>query len=119
MVSVWSKFDENTIFFKNMTLEGQMINGTQYYDAYNPFARKQFYEFSKQTHFSIGVDALWLDATEPERFPNEDHELYLGTGNAYFNTYSLMTTSAISGMYVYDIVCMYVCMFVCMYVCIY
>ena len=37
-----------------------------------------------------------LDATEPEGFPNANVSTYLGDGNAYFNTYSLMTTRAIA-----------------------
>lgn len=45
---------------------------------------------------SVQVDALWQDATEPEYFPNVDHEVALGTGNMYMNPYSLMTTRAIS-----------------------
>jgi alpha-glucosidase (family GH31 glycosyl hydrolase) len=96
MVSVWSKFDTKTKFFKNMTVQGQMINGTSYYDAWNPAAREQFYQFSKDAHFSIGVQALWLDATEPEHFPNVDHAVYGGSGNAFMNSYSLMTTKAIA-----------------------
>ena len=52
--------------------------------------------------FDIGVDALWLDATEPERFPNENRQVSLGkgksagSGNALFNSYSHKTTQAIS-----------------------
>ena len=55
----------------------------------------QFYKFSNTSMFSIGVDALWLDATEPEFFPNENQSVYLGSGNYYFNPYSLMVTTAI------------------------
>jgi len=29
MVSVWSKYDYNTIFFKDMASKNEMINGTQ------------------------------------------------------------------------------------------
>ena len=35
--------------------------------------------------FDIGVACLWLDATEPENFPNENVEAYLASGNALFN----------------------------------
>eukprot|EP00946_MAST-07B_sp_MAST-7B-sp1_P000266 g266.t1 len=96
MVSVWSKYDNNTYFFKDMTSKGQMLNGTDYYDPWNSAAREQFYQYSKKAHFDIGVAALWLDATEPENFPNRDKNTALGSGNALFNTYSLMTTKAIT-----------------------
>ena len=96
MVSVWSRFDPQTVFTKNMTAIGGMINGTEYYDAYNPRARELFYQFSKTAHFDIGVDALWLDATEPEGFPNKGRMLHLASGDALANPYSLETTRAIS-----------------------
>ena len=96
MVSVWSKYDTDTFFFKDMTSKGQMLNGTDYYDAWNAAAREQFYQYSKKAHFDIGVAALWLDATEPENFPNRDKNTALGSGNAVFNSYSLMTTKAIT-----------------------
>ena len=96
MVSVWSKFDEKTSFFKDMTASGFMLNGTQYYDAWNAAARERFYGYSKKAMFDIGVEMLWLDATEPEGFPNKDHMTALGSGNALMNSYSLMTTKAIA-----------------------
>lgn len=96
MVSVWSKFDARTTFYKQMREAGWMLGDSPTYDAWNPSARELFYNFSKASHFSIGVDALWLDATEPEDLPNVDAKCYLGSGNAYMNTYSLMATQAIS-----------------------
>ena len=97
MVSVWSKFDTNTEFFKDMQAKGFMINGTNYYDVWQAAAREQFYQYSKKAMFDIGVTALWLDATEPEGFPNENKPVGdggKGSGNAKFNSYSLMTTKA-------------------------
>jgi len=49
----------------------------------------------------IGVEALWLDATEPENFPNVDKPVStdadgVGSGNLLMNSYSLKTTQAIS-----------------------
>ena len=44
----------------------RIINGSTYYDPYMADARLQFYKFSNDSMFKIGVDALWLDATEPE-----------------------------------------------------
>jgi alpha-D-xyloside xylohydrolase len=48
MVSVWSKFDTSTTFFKNMTSHGWMIDGTSYYDVWSDPARELFYQFSKE-----------------------------------------------------------------------
>ena len=60
-----------------------------------------FYSFSKASHFSIGVESLWLDATEPEGLPNLDRPCSLdadgvGSGTRLMNSYSLKTTQAIA-----------------------
>ena len=101
MVSVWSRFDAKTKFYQQMDRKGWLLNGTGsvgngYYDAWHPDARELFYSFSKAAHFDNGVEALWLDATEPEHFPHLNQTTYLGSANEYFNSYSLMTTMAIA-----------------------
>lgn len=96
MVSVWSKFDMKTKFYKEMLAAGHIINGSIYYDPYDPSARDMFYNFSNASMFDIGVDALWLDATEPEGFPHANQTLFAGTGFTLFNPYSLMTSTAIA-----------------------
>ena len=60
MVSVWSKFDTNTKFYKDMLAKGMLIPGTNWFDAYSPAARAEFYRFSNESMFNIDVDALWL-----------------------------------------------------------
>eukprot|EP00494_Astrolonche_serrata_P011093 UN11168 len=45
--------------------------------------------------FSIGVDAVWLDASEPEGLPNVNHTTYIGSGNRYMNPYSLVSAMSI------------------------
>eukprot|EP00928_Gymnodinium_smaydae_P034702 TRINITY_DN24534_c0_g1_i6.p1 TRINITY_DN24534_c0_g1~~TRINITY_DN24534_c0_g1_i6.p1 ORF type:complete len:458 (-),score=42.48 TRINITY_DN24534_c0_g1_i6:74-1447(-) len=96
MVSVWSQFDKTTDFWKQMNGHGWILGDSEYYDAFNPSARDLYYNFSNASMFSIGVDSLWQDATEPEQFPNVNVPTYLGSGNAYLNAYSLETTRAIS-----------------------
>ena len=96
MVSVWSKFDKNTSFYADMYKHGHILKGSIYYDPWSESAREMFYQFSKKAHFDINVDSLWLDATEPEGFEMENQSIALGSGNAYFNSYSLMTTKAIA-----------------------
>eukprot|EP01063_Lacrimia_lanifica_P028086 TRINITY_DN4040_c0_g1_i1.p1 TRINITY_DN4040_c0_g1~~TRINITY_DN4040_c0_g1_i1.p1 ORF type:complete len:863 (+),score=249.28 TRINITY_DN4040_c0_g1_i1:49-2637(+) len=94
MVSVWSKFDAKTTFYKQMDAKGWLLQ--DYYDAWNPAARELFYKFSKDAHFDIGVDALWLDATEPEFYPHKDKRCAAGSANRVFNSFSLETTTAIA-----------------------
>lgn len=96
MVSVWSKFGDCSAAYKIMSDKGFLINGTPYYDPYNSAAREQFYQLAKAAMFDIGVDALWLDATEPEGLVNINHSVALGSGNYFLNPYALETTRAIS-----------------------
>ena len=96
MVSVWSRFDASTTFFKDMQAAGHIINGSDYYDPFSASAREMYYNFSKQAHFDIGVDSIWLDATEAEHYPAYNQQVAVGNGNQYMNPYSLMTTRAIA-----------------------
>jgi len=36
------------------------------YDATNPEARKYYWDLMDKALFNIGIDAWWLDTTEPE-----------------------------------------------------
>ncbi|KAJ9469327.1 Alpha-xylosidase [Diplonema papillatum] len=96
MVSVWSKFDTSTSFYKELQPAGFIINGSTYYDPYSGVAREMYYNFSHKAHFDVGVDSLWMDATEPENAPQQNQMLALGPGNQYLLPYSLMTTSAVT-----------------------
>jgi alpha-D-xyloside xylohydrolase len=95
MVSDWSSFDPKTRFFKNLSQAGALIPDSNYMDPWNPAAGKLYMEFAQEAHFSIGVDALWLDATEPENCPQLGKQIFLGSGDEYANTYSLMVARLI------------------------
>jgi len=50
--------------------------------------------------FKLGIDAWWLDTTEPETEGREEniqlnHKLAIGSGNRYVNIFPLMTTTAV------------------------
>jgi len=95
MVSVWSKFAEKTKFYKEMKEKGALINASNYMDVWDPVARQLFYKYVQDAHFSIGADALWLDATEPEGHAEKGQAIYLGSGDEYTNTYSLMVAKTV------------------------
>lgn len=94
MVSVWSKFDQKTRFYRELRKKKYLINGTIWFDAWNPHARDTFYGYMNHALFSNGADAVWLDATEPEMNPQVNKTIFLGSGNRYRNTYSLMVTKS-------------------------
>jgi alpha-D-xyloside xylohydrolase len=70
------------------------------YDPTNPEARKYYWDLMDKALFKIGVDAWWLDTTEPETEGQEEsillgHKLFAGSGDRYANIFPLMTTRAV------------------------
>jgi alpha-D-xyloside xylohydrolase len=116
MISVWPKFHEGTKNFEELQARGFLYrpnldegihDWTQhrytFYDAFNPEARKLFWSQMDRELFRKGVDAWWLDATEPEVTHSpmlEDLRSHmnptaLGTGSRVLNAYPLMNSEAV------------------------
>ncbi|NOZ57375.1 MAG: DUF4968 domain-containing protein, partial [Calditrichaeota bacterium] len=110
MISVWPVFDSTTAVwedFKRHNFLCRKPDGsyTRLYDAYNPAARALYWDWLNRKLFSIGIDAWWLDATEPEFQGATLDEIaenakamgrhYLGTWARYLNAYSLMTCKGV------------------------
>jgi alpha-D-xyloside xylohydrolase len=107
MISVWGRFDKGSPNQKELEVNGYLYPTIfcygvplQYYDAYNPAARKMYWKQVNDSLFKKGVDAWWQDATEPEignltlDSVKENMNNALGTGARYLNSYPLMTTEA-------------------------
>jgi len=116
MISVWPKFYLNTENFRELNNAGFMYPynvkektedwlgyPNAYYDAYNPGARKMYWDQLNKDIFSVGIDAWWLDATEPETQSNQTSEEmeermnpnWFGTGAKYLNAYPLFACQAV------------------------
>ncbi|CAB9499595.1 Alpha-xylosidase BoGH31A [Seminavis robusta] len=96
MISDWSMFDPKTPEYKALHDAGAMLpDGSHFMDPWNPQTRDMFMEFADKAFFSIGADALWLDATEPEGSDQIGKQIHLGSGDEYANTYSLMVAKSI------------------------
>ena len=121
MISVWPKFYVNTDHYKAFDKKGWMYTqavkddihdwvGPGYvagfYDAYDPGARKLFWQQMDQKLYSgLGkkIDAWWMDASEPnvrDCTPMWYRKALcgptaLGTSAEYFNAYSLVNADAI------------------------
>ncbi|HZY81572.1 MAG TPA: TIM-barrel domain-containing protein [Cyclobacteriaceae bacterium] len=112
MISVWPKFNKGTASYDEMTDKGFLFKrniekgrkdwvgiGYQntFYDPFNVEAGKLFWKRIDERLNSIGIDAWWLDATEPDMHSNlsiEERKLNMtptaiGPGAKYFNAYSL------------------------------
>jgi len=118
MISVWPKFYQNTAHFKAFDEKGWMYRQAikdsirdwvgpgyvgSFYDAYNPQARQLFWQQMKEHLYSLGIDAWWMDASEPNIRDCTDMEYRkklcgptaLGPSTQYFNAYALMNAEAI------------------------
>ena len=66
MVSVWSKIDQTSEVGRQMERDGYYIPGTTWIDFFNPDAAASYWKNFSERLVSLGIDAWWQDATEPE-----------------------------------------------------
>lgn len=95
MISVWSRFGEDTDIFKKMAAESLLVPGTPWTDFFNPEARKAFWSGLKSGLFADGIDAWWMDASEPEFDILKGKQIFLGSGESVRDAYPLYVTKAI------------------------
>ncbi len=110
MISVWPYFRAGTKTYEEMDRRGFFIDkikaggfhpaGQALYDPFNPEARRYYWGLMDTALFRIGVDAWWLDTTEPETEGRETNILVtnrvgMGSGARYANLFPLMTTMAV------------------------
>jgi len=118
MISVWPKFYEGIAAYKafdeNSWLYRRNIADSQrdwigkgfvstFYDAFNPGARKGFWDLLNKKLYNKGIDAWWMDASEPDILSNVSPEkrkeqmtpLALGPAAEYLNAYPLMNAKGI------------------------
>lgn len=118
MISVWPKFYITTDHYKELDAIGAIYRQAvvdsvrdwigrgyigSFYDVYNPAARKLFWQQMSEHYLTLGVDAWWMDASEPDILSNASlayrkalsGPTYLGSSTRYLNTYALMNAEAI------------------------
>ena len=112
MISVWPFFEPGSKEYEYMDQRGFFIErtaiphlpyhqqGMAAYDPTNPEARKYYWGLMNKALFNIGVDAWWLDTTEPESEGQEEsillgHKIFAGSGDRYANIFPLETTRAV------------------------
>jgi len=112
MISIWPFFEPGSANYDYMDKQGWFIDkfkfakppyhtdGMSVYDATNPEARKYYWDQVNQGLFSIGLDAWWMDTTEPETEGQEEniqlgHKLAAGSGDRYVNDFPLLDTGAV------------------------
>ena len=118
MISVWPKFYPTTKNYRELDRLGYIYRRSieeglkdwvgpgyayAFYDPYPKQARAIYWRQIRENLGDLGVDAWWLDATEPDIESNAsvaERERLMspteqGPGAAFFNSYPLMTTSAV------------------------
>ena len=117
MISVWGKFYPGTANFEAMQKAGflyqpNLTEGLRdwigfpytFYDAFHPEARKLFWSQINTALFSKGVDAWWMDATEPDLTPSpptlEGQRTHMqptamGSASRMLNGYGLLNSEGV------------------------
>lgn len=118
LISVWPKFYLGTEHYKEFDEHGWMYQQAikdsirdwiypgyigSFYDAYSEDARKLFWKQIDEKLYSKGIDAWWMDASEPDILSNASIEYRkklmnptaLGPSTKYFNAFALMNAKGI------------------------
>lgn len=112
MISIWPFFEPGSTNYDYMKKQGWFVDqfkfakppyhtdGMAVYDATNADARKFYWDQVNRGLFGIGLDAWWMDTTEPETEGQEEniqlgHKLAAGSGDRYVNLFPMLTTGAV------------------------
>ena len=118
MISVWPKFYEGINNYEEFAKRGWLYQRniadrqkdwvgpgytSTFYDAFNEDARKAFWDLIHKKIYTKGVDAWWMDASEPDILSNVSPErrkqqmagTALGPAAEYLNAYPLQNAKGI------------------------
>lgn len=98
MLSIWSKIDPSSHLGKDFLQKGYYINGTQWVDFFNKNAADYYWENMRDSLVGrYNIDALWLDATEPENDDLLERKVCNGKypGEVFRNAYPLIVNKAV------------------------
>ena len=118
MISVWPKFYEGIPAYNNFNRKGWLYPRnvadrqrdwigkgyiSTFYDAFNADARKGFWDLIREKIYTKGIDAWWMDASEPDILSNVSPEkrkqqmvgVSAGPAAQYLNAYPLQNAKGI------------------------
>jgi alpha-D-xyloside xylohydrolase len=117
-ISIWNSFGPQTKQYRELDKIGALMNfatwpqsgsdkwppnrdypsGVKVYDPYNPAARDIYWKYLKVMH-DLGIDAWWMDSSEPDHLdfkPSDlDNKTYLGSFRKVRNAFPLMTVGGV------------------------
>lgn len=113
MISVWPFFTPPGANYDEMLKHDYFVTGgrtqlpsyypgSRLFEAFNSDGRKMFWQQMKSALFDKGVEAWWLDSSEPLDFYGEEQgpmlegaHIALGSGSRYANSYPFFETQAV------------------------
>lgn len=119
-ISIWNSFGPHTLQYREMEPKKMLLNfetwpqsglekwppdmnypsGVKPYDPYHPEARAIYWKYLKKGLFSLGIDAWWMDSSEPDHLsfkPSDlDEKTYLGSFRKVRNAFPLMTVGGVA-----------------------
>lgn len=118
-ISIWNSFGPQTKQYRELEKIGALMDfstwpqsgsekwppirdypsGVKVYDPYNPFARDIYWKYLSYLH-SLGLDAWWMDSSEPDHLDFKpadlDNKTYLGSFRKVRNAFPLMTVGGVA-----------------------
>jgi alpha-D-xyloside xylohydrolase len=106
-IVAWPGFAPKTPQYQEFKRKDMLINfdtwppgaNTHPYDVYNPEARNIYWSYLNKGIFSLGIDAWWLDSTEPDHInlkeQDFDQPTHLGTFRSVHNAFPLSHTKGV------------------------
>ncbi|HEX4084474.1 MAG TPA: TIM-barrel domain-containing protein [Chthoniobacteraceae bacterium] len=102
MAVVWPKFDPATAHARELDQAGGLYpsfnnSGLRFYDPFNPHARQIYGRQVMESLYSLGVDAFWMDAAEPE-MPFDKYAAFdtaAGPASRVMDAFPLMHTTSV------------------------
>lgn len=76
MISLWPSFGPNTTQYGVLSSDRSLLyfetwprkSNVRVFDAYNPSAQKTYWKYVMNNLFNVGIDAWWMDGSEPMRY---------------------------------------------------
>ncbi len=110
MISIWSNFGPQTKPFKEMQQKGHLLTGNSYpfgagvrpYDPWSEEARDIYWRYLYDGIASKGIDAYWMDSTEPDYQPlngDADFDCVTGSGKTWRSMRNSFPLAAVGGVH--------------------
>ena len=120
MISIWASFGPHTQQFAKLAEKDLLLpietwpqsglshiwpprmeypSGVKVYDAYSPVARQIYWDHLKRL-FDYGIDAWWMDSTDPDFFnPRENDFEYKTSAGSWRSVRNLFPLATVKGIY--------------------